>query len=521
MPVVYAKNLTLHVKGTKSGPEAFAEAVRSWVGTRWPTAIPWFGIGEAGSLRGDDGSIFRWEPFTEGPREIVDFTWRHADRDDPSISWITTATYFTVDGKSRLSLRVSNTWDGSSSVPFKSTTRPRLMLELLQYFDGEGVEGKLALQPKTISEGDVPSFVRYELFDRDRTYPILVLTPGADGLHLVDPGQLAVDFVSLARCIVLPTQGAAIVLTRELADKTLSVFNGAGRLYNPGFTKASDPFRHPLLPPRRIKDPDQRYTVASTLALETIRQFKEHAAIPLLRDERAVALDKRRAAVLATLRNSTSTDITTWKGLADDYAQDNSALRATVRDLNNTVDDLNDKVRFYEDKLSALEYALRAQKGVAMPVGGEQLAGIEVSTVFEATEYAQLLFDEDFMLLPTALTTASESSYVRPRRAFELLASLAGLSRKLREGPLGRSMKEYFADQGIDYRQGINKQASKKIRDQHIFENDGRKYFCDEHLCEGNAYDDRFSLRIYFTSDATQGVVVGHIGRHLDTDSTT
>lgn len=521
MPVVYAKNLKLQPKGGRSGPEAFSDAVRSWVAARWPSSSSWFKVNEAGSLQGPDGSIFRWEPFAEAGREVVDFTWRHADRDDPSISWVTTATYFKVGGRSRLALRVSNTWDGTSSVPFKATTRPRLMLELLRHFDADGIEGRLTLHPKTVSEGDVPSFVRYELFDRDRTYPVLLLTPGPDGKHLIDADQLATEFVSLAQCVVLPTQGAAIVLTRELADKTISVFNGAARLYHPGFTKASDPFRHPLLPPRRLLDDAQRYTVASTLALETVRQFKDDAAIPLLRDERAVALDKKRESVLASLRDEASSDLSTWKGLAEDYAQDNRALQALLRDQENSVRDLTDKIGFYEDKVSALEYALRAQRGATHLSDGDQLAGVEVGSVLEATEYAQLLFEDDFTLLPSALLSAAESGYVRPRRAYELLTALAVASRGMKEGPLGRSLKDVFAEQGIDYRPGISKNASKKIRDQHIFQHDGAEYLCDEHLCEGNAYDSRFSLRIYFASDGERGIVVGHIGKHLETDSTT
>lgn len=50
----------------------------------------------------------------------------------------------------------------------------------------------------------------------------------------------------------------------------------------------------------------------------------------------------------------------------------------------------------------------------------------------------------------------------------------------------------------------------------------GVAYDCWEHIVLGTSYDPRFCLRIYFTTRAPlePRFVIGHVGRHLEVEST-
>ncbi|HXJ84583.1 MAG TPA: hypothetical protein VMS64_38570, partial [Candidatus Methylomirabilis sp.] len=465
------------------------------------------------SLRTRDGAIFRWEPFVEKGRTFIDFTWRHADATDPSVSWVTSATLLGLPSRLSVTLRVSNTVVPAPGVPPKLTSRPRLLLELLRHFQVRGAEGELGVGCHALNEQDLPSFVRYELFDHDRTYPVLVLTPSEDGHFIVEPEQLGREFVSLAKLYLVATPAATFALTDELRRRELSVFRGAARVYGAGFTQQADPYKHPLLFPSRLANAETRRSLAEVLAVGTVRLFRLDPAIPLLRDERAVIIDQKRAYALDTMARSSKADLQDWQAMAQEYADENAELRQRVKDLVAQVGDL-------DNKIAALRYALsqRAPEASAEPA---HEVSFTPQSVLEVVETARELYEGQIVFLPTALDSAASSPYQRLEELARVLGLLAGVSDRLRCGPLGRSMKEECTALGIDYRAGISRNTSKKLREQFRFRHDGETYLCEEHIAlGGGTYAPEDCLRIYFCSAAGKGITIGHVGRHLDTDRT-
>jgi TolA-binding protein len=515
MPDLYSRRFELTPRAGVEPFAAFAAAVRDWIGARWPSEHPWFGVADIGSLRASDGSIFRWEPFIDGNRVLIDFSWRHADSTDADQSWSTTVTYVGLPERTSVSIKVTNTFAAPGGEAAKLTTRPRLLLHLLEHFTVRGSEGEVRQICHPLLEADIPFFVRYDLFDPQRPYPILVITPNEDGTYAVDPDQFAREFVSLAKLFRICTPNATFVLTRELGRKELSVFRGAARLYGPKFRADSNPLQHPLVFPKRLADPPGRMALAQVLALATARVGTVDPAIPILRDERAVQADQRRATVLDNLRRQATASVEQWQRIAEDYATANDSLRARIRELEVEVQSLDSKAR-------ALQHNLAQRDGTGETPEEPDLVDFGPTTVAEAVELAQELFADQLLILDSALDTAAQSPYRRIDELARVLTVIADVSGRLRQGPLGRSLREEFSGKGVDYRQGIAASSSRRIRDQFRFSQGGRTWVCEEHVALGGAtYSPADCLRIYFASSAGEGIVIGHVGRHLDTDRTT
>ena len=120
-----------------------------------------------------------------------------------------------------------------------------------------------------------------------------------------------------------------------------------------------------------------------------------------------------------------------------------------------------------------------------------------------------------------AAESAAASPYRRTAELARVLAGLADISKRLREGPLGRSLKDECVALGLDYRPGITKNTSKKVRDQFRFRHEGHEHVCEEHVAlGGGTYAPEDCLRIYFCSGVGVGITIAYVGRHLDTDRT-
>lgn len=531
MPEVYAQTFDLTPREQCDGAAAVTKALRSWIGDRWPADAPWFTIGEPGIVRTRDGNLFRWEPYADGDRAIIDFTWRHPHRGAPDIAWSTRVTYATPDRTlARLTMRVGNSGPDLTSTDALLTSRPRLSQYLRRYFGIRCDGAPLAETPRKLGADDVPHLVRYELFDPQRSQPVVVLSPHADGRFAIDPCQIADEFLGLATVVVLADSDAAWALTRELGSRSLSCFRGAMRVYLAGFSLQADPWQHPLILPHQLAVAGRRLRLAQTLALLTTRRFAEDPRLAELREERTVALLQRQQTMAKQMAASIrdAADKHDYVQLADAYATENSALKHELARLQAENEDLRDRIGQLESKVKALGYALRARGGSPAETEPTEadLFDAEAATVLEAVEHAQTVYAETLVFLPNAIETAAASPFRRPaelQHAFTVLAELARTA-KTKGGELGRPLREILKERGIDYRPGIARTTSKKHRAQYEFvDEQGAVHVCEEHLCWGSSYDAAECLRVYLNSNAlTQGrIIIGHVGEHLDGATTT
>jgi hypothetical protein len=163
--------------------------------------------------------------------------------------------------------------------------------------------------------------------------------------------------------------------------------------------------------------------------------------------------------------------------------------------------------------------------GVAagMP-GDESAADDDRPDLVEVVHDAAGAHDDALVILDSAYGSAAASPYEDPERVRAILDAMARVARRRRDGALGTSLREAFADLGIDYRPAIARGTPARLREQYRFvTGDGVLVEAEEHIVLGNTYDPRRCLRIYFSSRVSNEprFVIGHVGRHFEVRSTT
>ena len=517
MPQLYAQAFELQARDGRDPAIAMSAALESWTHSRWPQGTPWFALDEPRAMRADDGSVFRWEPFADGTRRLLEFTWRHPHSGNPSIQWSTRVAFAILPHRTHASIRVANTGPSVGEPGALLTTRPRLLLSLCEQFNLRSGTTVVQPEPIILGEDDFQSFVRYELFDPDRRYPIAFLAPTRSDEYVVSPTAFGREFLGIAKTYCARSAASTFALTSELERRDLSCFHGALRLYMPGLHRDSDPRHHPLIVPRRLSTGQERLRIAQALTLLTVNGFEEAPFLAELRDERAIITHEGRTKLIGQLTVAQQA-----AKHSEDYRQLAELFEQQTVQLQHELDQLREDLEEAQHKVAALQFAL-SQREVTTVAAPSQASMLPPTDVAEAVEQAKELFEEDLCFLPSAFEAAEASPYRDPAEVAKALAALAEVARRLRKGALGKKMSDVFAEMKVDYGGGLSPTTPKKIRKQYVFRDGDQEYACEEKIrVGGGSADPTDSLRIYFTTkERPHGrIVVGHVGRHLDVIST-
>jgi hypothetical protein len=343
-----------------------------------------------------------------------------------------------------------------------------------------------------------------------RRLPIVLLSPYARG----EPTQ--VDSAKLARNLA----GVAVVvraddpeLTWDFAEEVgrqLSCFNGAARIYWPGFSKTSDPRSHRLFFGAWIEQ------VGSESAARTIeRAIFAVAAFRYVPDSRITGLVRRiesaeRQKALAE-RKESGTDF--WA----DYERDLARLEKAEKSL---------------EELGAENANLRANQKVfflAEAGSPDELLSAEplekLSSVLEAVLAAEKQL-KNLVVLGTAKSAAKESPFQRPHDIFTALSDLDEIvgawSKNREEKGSGGDLLNHLRDRGWGKRSSmhISDTTRGKYRSHYEFDYRGKKQLFEPHITIGSG-DPKSCASIHFIFDQEQlKMVVGHVGKHLPNTKT-
>ncbi|WOI52216.1 hypothetical protein [Parvularcula sp. LCG005] len=345
-----------------------------------------------------------------------------------------------------------------------------------------------------------------------RKLPVVLLSPYARGeLNQIDSVKLARNLAGVAVVVRVEDPG----LTWDFADEVgrqLSCFNGAVRIYWPGFSKTSDPRSHRLFFGSWIEQ------VGPQAAARTIeRAIFAVAAFRYVPDERISGLIRHveaaeRQKVLDQQRES-----------GDEFWED---YQQTV-----------DKLRETEERLAGLEAEnanLRANQQVFFEAGAEgpgELAqsdeseDLSFSSVVEAVTAAALRC-KNLEILESATSAASASPFQRPYDIFNALRDLDEIvddwSKNRREKGSGGDLLQHLRGRGWGKRSSmhISDTTRGKFRFDYEFEYEGEKQLFEPHITIG-AGDPNSCASIHFIFDQKRlKMVIGHVGRHLPNTNT-
>jgi hypothetical protein len=392
--------------------------------------------------------------------------------------------------------------------------RPRIVRSIIQKYNCTSGGVSLHLLPQQVWIKDIPSLVE-TLYSKRRRLPVVLFSvdPYSDK-PVADPIDSQDKLVGLAHVAVLADKWASFALTNALG-KSLSCFNGAIRIYWPGFDAACDPRDHPVLLPGRIRG---ILADGKLLSDYLLRWFAPASTLrfaygQITRDA-LVALEAEHRAEIDALRKKAEAggDYPELLRIADDEIAD---LKKVNEALNHRVTDVESKLATAKANISALSLV---QAGEVPASELQVLSEPELENVRAAVDLAAKRFPDTLIFLKSALTSADDSPYGQPDKVFQALEALddvckvwrESIQRKQSMGPL----EEAFASRGFIYKAKESMTSTGKWGEEYTTLYEGVKVAIEPHLALGKGGPDT-CLRIHFFRGEEQGrFIVSHVGRH-------
>jgi hypothetical protein len=441
--------------------------------------------------------------------------WRYPHPEDESLLWLARVV-FSENASScefALTLQLDST-RLQFRPPILTLRSPRLVGGIAASFDCRVGPQKVTGTSIPLATADVDNFVRRDLVDPSRSLPLIVVSRRASNDDfVVDPDRLAAKLVGLAVVYALSERGTSYRLT-DLLPPRLSCYNGAVRVYWPGFSSEDPPTKHPLY------HPDIIARITEQGALLEDRLFDRLARISAFRyvdgpiTSRVLQASKtkqkeRQVRQLEDLRDS----------LGKDYQARIDEILGTLAQREEIIRSLEDENRLLKERLS--DWRLYQSPASSEPTANVPIAEEgELGSVAEAVARAKTRFSDSLDFWPSALESAGASRSERYESVFQALEILHRVASDyfaaLDKGASMGRFEDQFAPYRIKYSARESQTTGTKFRQQRTFTNDDRSLFMERHLTIGGG-DRQDTVQIFFEIDpSARRFIVGYCGIHLD-----
>lgn len=366
--------------------------------------------------------------------------------------------------------------------------------------------GKMRLRavPYGLESEGVDEFVSL-LCASDRRLPLVLTSPFANGESSdVDSDVLASHLAGVA----IVTRATDPQTTRLLSERIgrLGCYDGAARIYWPGFTLDDDLRRHPLIFGARIA------AMGATQAVRTIeRSIFSVAAFRFVPDPRidrivAAAEAAHRANRAAAAREEGDA---TWEQYALELAGQVDRLEVENVGLKGE----NANLRANQEVL----FAWSDDEASDEPPAVERIP----KSVIEAVEFAQQDF-KNLEFLDSSVAAAKNSPFIRPGEVYGALSQMNVVAGVWNRNEGGGDLRQMLIQGGLGRRVSnfISQTTLGKWGDEYRFLYNGERRLFEWHVTLGAGSGDTCAS-IHFLPDAeAEKLIIGHVGRHLSNTNT-
>jgi hypothetical protein len=457
-------------------------------------------------------------------------TMEHPDSDVPTRAWATDLALRQVDSEVHFTIRLMcSTSVKVVSVPRRSI--PRIVFDLAERL---GLDDMLPVNNKPLaveSDADL-DLLQVAISDAQRRLPVVLVSetdPAARkdlnvAEFVIDPTFLAKELKGLA-LVAYMSRAAGYSWTKRVG-KAWSCYNGAIRTYRPGVDFGIDtPVRHPAAMADEItywrhEDPvDQQTTYGEKAFIRFLKEkmFYTLASRSLRMEDYLFYRHARSLNIQQQLSNADG--IVELKSYHNEEVQKLQEELAFVYGENSKQDQQIEELRQRTFYLNSRLDQYRRQ----LQVAGTADAEIPIPSALDELDAWQHHLEGQVVIAAKAIREAEKSQYEDPKLVYQALLLLGNEYREMRlsggehKDRFGARLKQLgltisgsitksrAGEQGEEYRANHPTIPSKRI-------------FLDEHLRKGNDHDQRRCLRIYFTWDPQEKlVIVGWLPSHLTT----
>ena len=350
-----------------------------------------------------------------------------------------------------------------------------------------------------------------DLIDPTRKIPHVVLTVPADANEpLLDADFLARRTVGIAKVIVVRAS-----FTWPLTNyfgKRLSVFEGAIRVYLPGFTEDANPYDHKLFFVGQAGRDSVTGDLQRMIAKLSLRQFRldhEVLAYRTVRD-RYHELNRKKLEVAATDRVQLSAALEQVDSLKENLKSKEEEIEWFARQH----DDAESRARDFEDRWRKASFRIRTLTKQLRSSGGEPDSNIDLPEDWHRfSDWCDEHFEHRVVILNAARKEMKNATFEDVVLAARCVIWLANEYREKRQHGYGDDLRTNVSD-------GIHNDRCGG--DMFLASWQGKRFEVDWHIKNGgNTRDPRRCLRIYyFWHDESQRVVIASMPAHRRTGAT-
>ncbi len=486
--------------------------VEEWVSSKYdrtwrtPVAIPFNGSASE-PIAGHKLTSTRW---AVADVELLTLEWTHPHDTDASSAWHTTVLLgkHGEDVDFSTIIRIATVRMTMRPVSY-TLGRPRIVTQMIDDYAALMSDWPVPSSHEIVKPSNVQRFVEGTLLASGRSLPVVVLTPDVwSERFLVDP-EVVFDVVKgFAHVVVMESKWAAFKLT-DLLEKELSCFNGAARVYWPGFTLTANPLDHRLYLPANL-------TYWKNRGVSFGRHlFRGLAAISAFRFVEGTAIRAARKAIAESESAALSK-------LAEEVKQGHATkedLETQLLEFMLTIDQLRKDKAEIKAELDAQKAAwgeyrlLMAEEEKEEEPPAEQTA----TCVLDVVASVKQDYPASFVFLNQAEDHAKDSPFNKPELVDALFAALAELVDQWKKGEsLGSTWKEALSEKGFDYKPDISQTCrQKKYVGEYQGMYEGKKVTFGEHVTFGKGQDPQKCMSVHWwRDDAKRLLVIGRCGKH-------
>ena len=438
----------------------------------------------------------------------VRIRWSHPDSKDAGMRWTNEVRIGQFDNKCLIEHLIAlESIEYNISPPKYQLGSPKVIRTLSSKYQPEIGAMKVKAEPYILKKDDLD--ILMELLTSDqRKIPVILLSPYSDDRkNKIDPKKIARNLAGVAVVVFFEN----LELTWDFSDEVgrkLSCFNGAARIYWPGFTYEANPWDHKLYLGEWIDQYGGTY--ASRMIEHTIFSIAAYRYVP----------NKRISNLIRGFESSERMKI--LKG-----EKENEQLWSELERVYRECDELKDLI----DELKSENANIKANQMVFLNPDLD-ISGIDTysgsddedeknnfSSVIDAVEAASGRF-KNLEILSSAISSARSSPFMRPYDIYHALSDLDSYVKiwktDQKEKKASGDIITYLRSKGWGRcSMHISPTTRGKYRSDYEFEYQGEKQLFEPHITFG-ARDPNKCASIHFKFDsARKKIIVAHAGRHL------
>jgi transposase-like protein len=462
---------------------------------------------------------------------------RHPDTSVEGKRWMTEVVLFESiqNGKfsTRASIGLSTGFEGTTLTRDEEVvSRPRLVWRLV---DEYGAYETLPLQsePRKMYSDDVGTFLRLLTYT-DRNFPVVWITArNADGNYVIDPDPVADWLVGVAHVISSESADVSRAVGEKL-PRPLNCFDGAARIYWPGFSTNDSRYHHQLWLSDQIEDIEEKrqYGFREEL-LRTIADATTNRVVGGTVRWSDVSKLRSRSQLEALRDQGDTVDVEFAEKIferIDDLEERNEALQEELENVRDDLDKARNQVQYWRNQYIS-EASGNGQDSkenkVATPPTSLSEAVEKILERYgpksDEPDLEELSLEDTTLWIPNSVQGKVKDAFEEPASAHDALEWIATTFHHAKAG------KESCSDFDTSCRgaSGFWYEAHQRDTTMGKYEEDYTVRWKDEkrnlekHVGKGSSKDPRHTLRIaFFFDEEEEVVVVGYIGQHQQTDAT-